>query len=124
LDITKLLGPVKWIHFYIYVILDIISRNVVEWTVADREIAELAKRLIADTCRKQNIPPNQLSIHADCGTSMTSKPFALLLADLGSSRVTVRPTSLMTTRSRKIADDAHSRDVATQMYPSRLLFLK
>ena len=64
-DITKLLGPVKWTYFYLYVILDIFSRFVVGWMVAERESAELAKRLIAETCRKQNIGPHQLTIHAD-----------------------------------------------------------
>lgn len=59
-DITKLLGLVKWSYFYLYVILDIFSRYVVGWMVAQRESAELAKRLIAETCRKQNIPPTNL----------------------------------------------------------------
>ena len=90
-DITKLLGPVKWTYFYLYVILDIFSRYVVGWMVAERESAELAKRLIAETCRKQNITPDQLTIHADRGTSMTSKPVALLLADLGVTKTHSRP---------------------------------
>jgi putative transposase len=82
-DITKLLGPVKWTYFHLYVILDIFSRNVVGWMVAERETAELAKRLIAATCEKQGIESGTLTIHADRGTSMTSKPVALMLADLG-----------------------------------------
>jgi putative transposase len=90
-DITKLLGPVKWTYFYLYVILDIFSRYVVGWMVAERESAELAKRLIAETCRKQNIASDQLTIHADRGTSMTSKPVALLLADLGVTKTHSRP---------------------------------
>jgi putative transposase len=90
-DITKLLGPVKWSYFYLYVILDIFSRYVVGWMVAERESAELAKRLIGETCRKQNIAPHQLTIHADRGTSMTSKPVALLLADLGVTKTHSRP---------------------------------
>jgi putative transposase len=90
-DITKLLGPVKWTYFYLYVILDIFSRYVVGWMVAERESAELAKRLIAETCRKQNISPDQLTIHADRGASMTSKPVALLLADLGVTKTHSRP---------------------------------
>jgi len=90
-DITKLLGPVKWTYFYLYVILDIFSRYVVGWMVAERESAELAKRLIGETCRKQNIVPDQLNIHADRGTSMTSKPVALLLADLGVTKTHSRP---------------------------------
>ena len=90
-DITKLLGPVKWTYFYLYVILDIFSRYVVGWMVAERESAELAKRLMGETCRKQNIAPDQLTIHADRGTSMTSKPVALLLADLGVTKTHSRP---------------------------------
>ncbi len=90
-DITKLLGPVKWTYFYLYVILDIFSRYVVGWMVADGESAALAKRFIADTCRKQNIAPGQLTIHADRGSSMTSKPVALLMADLGITKTHSRP---------------------------------
>jgi putative transposase len=90
-DITKLLGPVKWTYFHLYVILDIFSRNVVGWMVAERETAELAKRLIAATCEKQGIEPGTLTIHADRGTSMTSKPVALMLADLGVTKTHSRP---------------------------------
>ena len=82
-DITKLKGPAKWTYFYLYVILDIFSRYVVGWMVAHREQAVLAQRLIADTCQKQVIKPEQLAIHADRGSSMTSKPVAFLLSDLG-----------------------------------------
>jgi putative transposase len=90
-DITKLKGHAKWTYFYLYVILDVFSRYVVGWMVAPRETAELAKRLIADTCDKQNIPPDQLTIHADRGSSMTSKPVAFLLADLSVTKSHSRP---------------------------------
>jgi putative transposase len=90
-DITKLLGPAKWTYYYLYVILDIFSRYVVGWMVAHRESATLAERLIAATCLKQAIRPDQLTIHADRGSSMTSKPVALLLADLGITRTHSRP---------------------------------
>jgi putative transposase len=90
-DITKLLGPAKWTYFHLYVILDIFSRYVVGWMVAPRETAELAKRLIADTCAKQCIVAGDLTIHADRGTSMTSKPVALMLADLGVTKTHSRP---------------------------------
>ena len=82
-DITKLLGPVKWTYFYLYVLLDIFSRYVVGWMVAREESASLAERLIDESCAKQGIQPGQLTIHADRGPAMTSKPVALLLADLG-----------------------------------------
>jgi putative transposase len=90
-DITKLLGPAKWTYFHLYVILDIFSRYVVGWMVAPRETAEQAKRLIAETCAKQGIVAGDLTIHADRGTSMTSKPLALLLADLGVTKTHSRP---------------------------------
>ncbi len=90
-DITKLLGPVKWSHFYLYVILDIFSRYVVGWMIAPHESSALAKRLIAETCQKQNVLAGQLTIHADRGSSMKSKPVALLLADLGITKSHSRP---------------------------------
>jgi putative transposase len=82
---------VKWTYFHLYVILDIFSRYVVGWMVAPRESAALAQRLIAATCATQGIVSGQLFIHADRGTSMTSKPVALLLADLGVTRSHSRP---------------------------------
>jgi putative transposase len=90
-DITKLLGPVKWSYCYLYVMLDIFSRYVVGWMVALAESAALAQRLITDTCQKQQIEPGQLTVHADRGSSMTSKPVALLLADLGITKTHSRP---------------------------------
>jgi putative transposase len=90
-DITKLLGPAKWTYFYLYVILDIYSRYVVGWMVAHREQAELAERLIAETLAKQDISADQLTLHADRGSSMTSKPVAFLLADLGVTKTHSRP---------------------------------
>ena len=82
-DITKLKGPAKWVCFHLYVILDVFSRYVVGWMIAPRESAELAHQLIAATCDKEGIPRGQLTLHADRGTSMRSKPVALLLTDLG-----------------------------------------
>ena len=90
-DITKLMGPAKWTYFYLYVILDIFSRYVVGWMVAHQEQAALAERLIADTLAKQEIAPGQLTIHADRGASMISKPVAFLLADLGVTKTHSRP---------------------------------
>jgi putative transposase len=90
-DITKLRGPVKWTFYYLYVILDVFSRYVVGWMIAYRESAELARRLIEHTCLKQQIAPGQLTIHADRGSSMKSKPVALLLSDLGVVKTHSRP---------------------------------
>jgi len=90
-DITKLRGPVKWTVFHLYVILDVFSRYVVGWMIAHRESAELAKRLIEHSCHAQHIAPGQLTVHADRGSSMKSKPVALLLADLGVVKTHSRP---------------------------------
>ena len=90
-DITTLKGPAKWVHFLLYVILDVFSRCVVGWTVAHRESAELANRLIEQTCHRHQIPKGQLTLHADRGSSMKSKPVALLLADLGVTKTHSRP---------------------------------
>jgi putative transposase len=82
-DITKLLGPAKWTYYYLYVILDVFSRYAVGWTVQHRESAQVARDLIAQTVAQQQITPGTLTVHADRGSSMTSKPVAFLLADLG-----------------------------------------
>jgi putative transposase len=90
-DVTKLAGPAKWTWFYLYAILDIYSRYAVGWMVAAREAAQLAERLLAETITAQQVEPDQLTIHANRGSSMTSKPVALLLADLGVTRSHSRP---------------------------------
>jgi putative transposase len=90
-DITKLLGPAKWTYFHLYVIIDIYSRYVPGWLLATRETADLAERLLGETIRKQHVVADQLTIHADRGTSMASKPVALLLADLGVTKSHSRP---------------------------------
>ena len=90
-DITKLAGPAKWTWYYLYTILDIYSRYVVGWMVAAREAAALAERLLADTIAKQRVEADQLTVHADRGTSMTSKPVAMLLSDLGVTKSHSRP---------------------------------
>ena len=90
-DITRLAGPVKWTYYYLYSIIDIYSRYTVGWMLATRESKELAERLLADTIAKQNIDRGRLTIHADRGSSMASKPVALLLADLGVTKSHSRP---------------------------------
>jgi putative transposase len=90
-DITKLLGPQKWTYFYLYVILDIFSRYVVGWTVATRECSAIAKELIEEACRRHGIGPDQLTLHADRGSPMVSKPVAFLLADLAITKSHSRP---------------------------------
>lgn len=91
-DITKLKGPVKWSWYYLYVLLDVFSRYVVGWLVADREATALAKVLIATSCERQGIARDQLTVHADRGAVMTSKPVALLFGDLGITQSHSRPS--------------------------------
>jgi len=90
-DITRLKGPTTWSSFHLYVILDVFSRYVVGWLVAPRESATLAEQLIAASCADQRIQPAQLTVHADRGSSMRSKPVACLLADLGVTKTHSRP---------------------------------
>lgn len=90
-DITKLLGPTKWTYFYLYVILDVFSRYVVGWMVALQQTARLAEELIANTCQRQGIRSNQLTLHADRGPAMIAKSVAMLLADLGVTKTHSRP---------------------------------
>ena len=91
-DITKLLGPEKWTYFYLYVVIDIFSRYVVGWLLADGENAALARKLIGESCQRQNIQPGQLNVHSDRGPSMKSKSLALLYADLGVTKTHSRPS--------------------------------
>jgi putative transposase len=90
-DITKLKGPAKWTCFHLYVILDIFSRLVVGWLIAEREDADLAQQLIADSVARHDIEPGTLTLHADRGTSMRSKPVAALLVDLDIAKSHSRP---------------------------------
>jgi putative transposase len=90
-DITKLLGPEKWSYFYLYVVLDIFSRYVVGWMLARTESAELARRLLRETCEKHGIEPGELVVHSDRGAPMTSKTLGQLLADLGVEKSLSRP---------------------------------
>src|SRR5450830_1900206 len=90
-DITKLKGPAKWTCFHLYVILDIFSRFVVGWLIAPRESADLAQQLIADTVARHDVLPGQLTLHADRGAAMRSKPVASLLVDLEVTKSHSRP---------------------------------
>ena len=90
-DITRLLGPKKWSYFYLYVILDLFSRYVVGWMVADRENSTLAARLIQQSCLRHGVQPQVLTLHSDRGAPMTSQCTAQLLADLGVTRSLSRP---------------------------------
>lgn len=90
-DITKLRGPQKWHHFYLYVVIDMFSRYVVGWLISTKENATLAKRLISETCAKESIEEGQLTIHSDRGAPMTSKTVAQMMADLEITKSHSRP---------------------------------
>ena len=90
-DITKLKGPAKWTCFHLYVILDIFSRFIVGWLLAPRESAELAQQLIAQTVSRHEVLPGMLTLHADRGAAMRSKPVASLLVDLDITKSHSRP---------------------------------
>lgn len=90
-DITKLRGPTRGVYYELFVIIDIYSRYVIGWTVAPAETGELAKAFIDDAINSQGVGRDQLTLHADRGTSMTSKPVAQLLVDLGVARSHSRP---------------------------------
>lgn len=91
-DITDLKGPKKGNNYKLYVVLDVFSRFVVAWLLAKRENAGLAKHMIAEACQKQSIDPEQLTIHADNGGAMRSKPVSFLMADLGITKTHSRPS--------------------------------
>jgi putative transposase len=90
-DITKLHGPQKWTYYHLYAVIDIYSRYIVGWMVADRESSELARILLEETIRKEGMDPTKVTVHADRGSSMTSKPVAFMLADLGVTKSHSRP---------------------------------
>lgn len=87
-DITKLRGPLRGVWYDLYVMLDIFSRYVVGWRIEQTETAELACEFIDDVIRTYGKPT---AVHADRGTSMTSKSVAQLLVDLDVARSHSRP---------------------------------
>ena len=90
-DISKLKGPAKWSYYYLYAILDVFSRYCVGWTVQQRESGPVAEALIDQTIAQQQVGRDELTVHADRGSSMTSKPVAMLLSDLGVTKTHSRP---------------------------------
>lgn len=90
-DITRMRGPVTWSYYYLYVMLDVFSRYVVAWLLAEEESATLAQELVAAAYTKQNIQPGQLTIHADRGAPMMAKSMAMLMSDLGINESHSRP---------------------------------
>ena len=90
-DITKLKGPVKWSYYYLYVVLDIFSRYVVGWYIAERETGELAKKFISEIIDREQVNPELLTIHSDRGSPMKSTTLGQLFIDLGMNKSFGRP---------------------------------
>lgn len=90
-DISKLRGPRPGQYYYLYVILDVFSRYIVGWLVADHESAHLAEQLVLESCRKQAIARDHLTLHADRGPAMIAKSLAQCLLDLGVGKSHSRP---------------------------------
>jgi putative transposase len=90
-DITLLKGPFRGVHYYLYVVLDIYSRYVVGWMLADRECQHLAAQLLQQTCRNQGIEAGHLCVHSDRGPSMKSQTVETLLLKLGVQKSHSRP---------------------------------
>lgn len=90
-DITKLRGPLPGVFYHLYVILDLFSRMTVGWLLAERESAELAEQLFAETVARHGVEPGALTVHADRGSAMRSDGLAQLLGSLGVERSFSRP---------------------------------
>jgi putative transposase len=90
-DITKLAGPVAGVFFYAYVIVDLFSRYIVGWLLAEKENAKLATQFIADTVRLHGIDPDALTLHCDRGSPMKADSMAKLCAKLGVAQSFSRP---------------------------------
>jgi putative transposase len=90
-DITKLPGPVKWVYFCLYVVLDLFSRFVVGWLIAAHESALLAEQLLTESYLRQGLAPGQLAVHSDRGGPMIAKPLGMLFDDLGITPSLARP---------------------------------
>jgi len=88
-DITKLRGPHKGLWFHLYALIDIYSRYSPGWMVRAAEDSVVAAQFIDDAIGRNGSAPH--TIHADRGTSMTSKTVAMLLVDLGITRTHSRP---------------------------------
>lgn len=120
-DTSKLPGPAKWTYFYLYVVMDVFSRYIVGWMVAERESAELATKLFAETAERQGIPPGQLTAHADNGAVMTSITLAQLFANLGITKTHSRP---YTSNDNPFSEAAFKTLKYAPEFPERFLTLE
>jgi len=91
LDITRLQALEKWTYYYLYVVMDIYSRMVVGWMIADHETGANLQVLLQETLQKQDIGADQLKVHSDRGSPMKTLALAQLLADLSVAQSFSRP---------------------------------
>jgi transposase InsO family protein len=91
-DITYLPAPVRGMHFYLYLFVDIFSRKIVGWQVFDRESAELAAGLLRDICSRLGIPQGQLTVHSDNGSPMKGETMLATMQRLGIAASRSRPS--------------------------------
>ena len=90
-DITKLRGADRGAFYYVFVVLDLFSRYVVGWLIAEHENAMLATHLIAETSDQHGVAPGSLKLHSDRGSPMTAGTMVQLLASLGIEQSLSRP---------------------------------
>jgi len=90
-DITLLLSTIKYQCFYLYLVLDLFSRFIVGWLIAEKQSGDYAEQLLAASFHRFQLPPEQLTVHSDNGGPMTAKPLAWLFAELGIQQSLSRP---------------------------------
>jgi putative transposase len=90
-DITRLLGTLKYQCFYLYLVLDLFSRFIVGWLIAEKQSGDYAEQLLAASYRRFQLTPKQLTVHSDNGGPMTAKPVEWLFSDLGIQASLSRP---------------------------------
>jgi putative transposase len=90
-DISYLPTEVRGVYFYLYLFVDLFSRKIVGWQVYDSESAERAGQLLTDICARQQIAPQQLTLHSDNGAPMKGEAMLATLQRLGVAGSRSRP---------------------------------
>jgi transposase InsO family protein len=91
-DITYLATTILGQFFYLYLFIDIFSRKIVGWQIFTEESADNAKDLMIDICRRENIAPDQLTLHSDNGSPMKGATMLATLQQLGVAPSRSRPS--------------------------------
>jgi putative transposase len=90
-DITQLLSTVRYQCFYLYLVLDLFSRFIIVWLIADKQSGDYAQQLLAASFKRFQLQPDQLIVHSDNGGPMTAKPLDWLFSELGIRQSLSRP---------------------------------